>query len=407
MAREAPTIQVSVTPQGGGSAGRVDLSSRVISLTYEDDEKQADKCSLVVDNYQLENFDDPIWRKGNLLSVSWGYPGNMAPTRNCIIQIVKGARQLKVEALAKSIAMHKTTESRTFRDTTRAAVVSQIAQLNGYGPDRQHIEDDGVTHDTVVQARETDAAFLQRLAGREGFVFFVDFDGLHWHRRKLGQAPIRTLTWADDPGEGDIVDFDVLNDVTAKPASITLAGRDPINKKDIRVTGDNSSTSRSGIAPVLEIVDPRTGATTRQANTGQAIVAHTTETNPAAAQRHADGAYRNSVLLTVELSLKLIGDPSMLAKSIVNVAGLRSLSGKYYVTKTKHTVGPGYQMEAWVKRDGRSTLQGGAPSDAKQNSKAPADPKALSPKEVVDPRTGQTRVQYVDARGRSQSEADK
>jgi hypothetical protein len=61
---------------------------------YEDAEHKADKLVLSVDNWDLANSDDPVWRKGNLLEVPWGYPGDVAPTPQVVIQKVTGAQAL-------------------------------------------------------------------------------------------------------------------------------------------------------------------------------------------------------------------------------------------------------------------------------------------------------------------------
>jgi len=79
-ARTEPQFFVKVVPEGRAGE-RVDLSEKVLSFVYEDSEHKADKLVLSVDNWDLKNFDDPVWKKGNLLEVSWGYPGDMAPTR--------------------------------------------------------------------------------------------------------------------------------------------------------------------------------------------------------------------------------------------------------------------------------------------------------------------------------------
>ena len=55
-------------------------------LSYVSTEKKADKCSLTFLNDQLIYPDDPTFDCGAELAVSWGYPGNMSPLRNVIVQ---------------------------------------------------------------------------------------------------------------------------------------------------------------------------------------------------------------------------------------------------------------------------------------------------------------------------------
>lgn len=420
--RTDATYFVRLLDLNGKNPKRVeDESTRVVSLAYEDTEATLDKLALTVDNYDLSNFDDPLWAQGNGLEVSWGYGGNMTPARTCTITSVKGASLLTVEAVDKSIAMHKAAQEMTYRALTRSQIVQQVAARNGYGPSQQHIETTSIAYEHEHQARETDAAFLMRLARRQGFQFFVDFDGLHWHQRKLGQAPLRQYIYFTDPGEGDILSWNVENDVTVRPARITLAGRDPITKSDILATGDNKSTERTGLAGVLDVftsseppkaenepetpegpirtVNPITG------ETGMLIIAHTTEPTAAAAKVVADGHYKKAVL-TVDLTVNCVGDPGQVAKSLVTFKGIsQRLSGNYYVTKVKHSITGGqYTMAMTCKRDGRSSLPN-APtaqrSDAKQNAQPPKPGGDLEPFKTVDA-FGRVTTGYRDTRGRQQ-----
>jgi hypothetical protein len=106
----------------------------------------------------------------------------------------------------------------------------------------------------------------------------------------------------------------------------------------------------------------------------------------------------------VELSATILGDPSLLAKTVVEFQGIsQRLSGKYYVKEAKHKIdGSGYTVEVKCLRDGHSEL-GGAPSGGRANrgSAANNDPNALRPVEVVDRETGATRIEYRDTRGRA------
>ena len=61
-------------------------------MEYQDSEKKADQLKLTVDNWDLSNFDNPVWRAGNKVTITWGYPGRMSPVRECVIQKVTAVR---------------------------------------------------------------------------------------------------------------------------------------------------------------------------------------------------------------------------------------------------------------------------------------------------------------------------
>lgn len=384
-----------------------DLEAQILEFDYEDEESKADKLTLKVINYDLSNFDNPVWSKGTTLEVQWGYPGNLSPRRQCVIQTVKGFQILTVEALDKGIVMNKDTKSRTFENVTRSEVVAQIAKEEGYDGERAHIEDTAVRYEHIVQARTTNAQFMKLLGQKEGFEFFVDFDGLHWHRKKLGAKPIREWTFFVDQGGGDIQDLNVENDVTAKPAAVVTKGRDPLKKENFEAKADDKNTKREGAAPILEAINPRDATThdTIAAASGTASTHPTTEPTKEGAKAVADGAFRQSQITLVQLTGKCIGDPGLLAKSMVKINGIRSLSGNYYLSSVKHTLNAsGYGCSWKAKRDGRSSAAAtaaGKPatSSAAVNSKnPPKDDKALEPIEKIDGRHATTT--YADSRGR-------
>lgn len=400
--RSEPVFYVKVAPEGGTSE-RVDLSQKVLSFQFEDAEKKADKLVLTVDNWDLANFDDPVWRKGNILEVAWGYPGEMAPAREVVIQSVKGFQTLNIEGHAKSVLMNKVARCRTFENKSRSDVARELAQENGYGASMQDIEDSGEVLPDITQARMTDAQFLRRLANQEGFEFYVDFDGFHFHQRRLGQRPVRVIRWYTAPEVGEVISISIENDVTAKPGAVRVAGRDPMKRKDIDEKGSNSATKRDTLGDVVELVDPETGATRLAKRNVSEEVRPSADASAGTAKRQADAQFRRSQQTTVELSATVLGDPSLLAKTVVEFQGLgQRLSGKYYVKEAKHKIdGSGYTVELKCLRDGTSE-SGGAPSKGKPNQgkAADADPNKLREVEVVDPETGSTRVEYRDTRGR-------
>ena len=230
---------VARLPQGGGAASPVDLTERVIDFTYEDREKGSDRLKLTVDNFDLIQFDDPLFETGQFLQVTWGVGANLAPTHKMVIKKVTGARQLTVEAHHKSVVMDSIRKRRKFENVTRSAVVRQIAtEYRFRAPD---IEDTTEVFEEIAQSNLTDAQFLRKLAHLEGFQFYLDASGLHWHERRLDQAPRKEYFYYRNPeAEGEILDFSIENDVTRRPGRVKVKSRDPLTKKEIEASASNS-----------------------------------------------------------------------------------------------------------------------------------------------------------------------
>ncbi len=352
--RSAPLLLVKLETQDGEF--RV-VTDEVLSFKYTDKERSADVLKLQVDNSDLSQFDDPVWRKGGKLRVQWGYPGGMSPERTVVITSVKGFRELQIEANALSVVMNRVVKCRTFDNTTISQVVRDIASENGFGPDLQIIDEFDEVQEVITQARLTDAQFLRRWASRVGAEFWVDFDGLHFHERRMGEAPVRVITYHEDPEAGDIIGEPTIeNDLTARPGRVRVRGRNPMNREDIAEDADNDSDAdRPTAAPIIEIIDPDTGNTTTVERTlASEDTVPTADATPAAARRRARGRFRRAQQVAVKMSVPIIGDPLLLAKTIVEIRGMgQRLSIRYYTTEVEHDLSPGgYTCKVKLVSDG-------------------------------------------------------
>lgn len=439
MQRDRPTIFVQVGAPDG-QLQRVQQKTHddqqpaageqlIESMSYEDDDRKADKLTLTVDAFDLSAIDSPLWRKGNLLVVQWGYSGRMSPPRDMVIQSAKGGRKLKIEALDKGILLNKKQKRRTFENVKRSDVARIIAMEQGFIGPQMLIQDTEEVLEQVTQARMTDGQLLRDMARREGYDWFVDFDGFHFHERDLGQKPLRTYIYYTDPGEGDVMSFTLDNDLSAsKPGRVRLQGRNPFTKEDIDEVGDNDTTSdRHTLADVIDIVSEVDGtkhAEPLAKTTATEIVMPTTEKTKKAAARQAKGMYKRAQMTAIEMTVRAVGDAWQVAKSIVGAERFGStLSGLYYVKTVKHDLGKGYVMSMKWRRDGKSRAtstttafdelpgqgRGVRSGGAKNNKKADdangkgggtGDQDQLGTRDVVDPVTGQKRTIYVDFQGR-------
>jgi len=357
MARTEPVIMVTVIPEGSPAA-RVNLSNKILEFEYEDDEAKSDRLRLTIDNNDLSNFDDPIWRKGNYIDVTWGYPEALAPTRRCRIQSVKGFQKLKVEAVGREVVLNAVVKSRVFRNMTRGQVVQQIAVEQGYrSTDLLHIEDTEVEYPTIVQARLTDAQFIRRLAHKEGCQWYIDFDGFHFHRRDVTQKPRRVLEWRGAALGNDaleIIKIEVENDITARPGRVLVVGHDPGAREGIaHPVSHDADPHQETLGHVVEAPGSDTPKVPGFKGVAQDATHLTTETNPKAVERHAAALFKRGSQVAVQISLEMLGDPNMLAKSVVELRGVgKRLSQPYYVKTVTHKIRNGYQCVLKMVSDG-------------------------------------------------------
>ena len=401
--RSGPGVRITVLSNERAPSGEpLNLDGRIIGFTYEDAERQADKVSLQLDNFDLALFDREELIGGATLEVSWGYPGNMAPPRRVVVKKLKGFQTLTIEGQATSVLMNREAKTRAWTNKSRSDVAKEIAAEHGYEGEFADVEDSSEVLDTINQTAETDARFLRRLAAREEFEYFVDDGGLHWRSRNQASAPSHVLTWFSDPGRGDIISLNVESDLSRRTGRVEVRGRDPLTKATIESRASSSTVERATLSDVLEVVDPETGASSLQERNATTSVHPTSAPTPAAAERESAARFRRAERETVKLSMQVVGDPTLRAKEVLEVRGISGLlSGKYYVTEAKHVISSsGYVVELKLTRDGTGARrQAGAaaqgqPQGGSPNRATAAEGGAMTEVEVIDPASGASHVEY-------------
>lgn len=379
--RSGPVFYAKVGNAGAAAATRIPVDIRLISLSFTEDEAKQDTLALTVDNHDLANFDTPLFAVGNVVEAAWGYPGAMSRVRECSITKITGSLQLKVECKGKSHVANLIAKSRTFDNMRRSDVAVQIAKEHGAGQFGLDIivDDTPVTFDRILQVRETDQAFLRRLAGKEGFDYYEDQSGFHFHARRVGDAPIRRFTYFTDPGGGDVESFNVEGDITSKPALIIAAGRDPLLKENFApYSDDKSQPGRVTNAPVpivavndafaydlASIAKARANATSAGTHTMAS-----TAGSKADAQAQANAAQTRSTQKAVKVTIHCVGDATIEAKQTVELKGFgRTLDGNYHVSNVQHKLGPGYKMTLKLTRDGVGSKTGFGANDPNTDGK--------------------------------------
>lgn len=429
-ARGAPCLNLAVRRPGDRSASalrvglwNIDETSEgfdvyVISFKFEDDEKKADKVTLVVDNYDLSQLDGDLWTPGNEIEFSFGYPGLMSPKRSATITVLKGFEKLTIEADAKEVVIGRVQRTdRLWENVRRSDVVRELAREYGFKESEIFIEESPFVVESVTQAGMTDHQLIRSLAVRDGLEFYIDQDGFHFKSRDLSQVPTRVLTYFTDPGEGDILSISLETDKRQpKPGAITAAGKDPNTGQPFEVTATNDTTAnRSALAPtsaavgpkddVIEMVDGVTGQThivqrPVVASEGQAAKGQTGAKTQGEAEHQVNAAYKANALKGATLTLKIVGDPLMHAKKVVRVERVgKKLSGNWYAKSASHDITGDYTTTLKTGRDNLNAdgtvVKGNVndkPGDKKSGSDAGGGELVLV--EVVDPVTGLTRLEY-------------
>jgi phage protein D len=398
VAKNDPVFYVKVL-EDGKTGKRVDLTGRVLSFSYKDTDKGPDILTLQIDNFDQTQTDNPIWDPYKLLEITFGYPDLLSPPRQVVIQKRKGLHVIEIEANDKGMLMHKHKKSWVYENVKRSDVVKQIAKEYGY-VSTEFIQDTEEVFPQIVRANKTDAEFLQSLANYEGYTFFVDFDGLHFHEEDYFQPIIRTYTYyIDGNGANEIINIDVENDVSAQPGVVITRGRDPKKKRPLfGLCSDETVPNRPILGPLKpesspelkhltklakeveeqakkipslagdekvkqaqaltkRLVDLDTGKETIQNRPPPIESRPTPQATEQSVKREAAKRFRRATDSTVMVNMLVIGNPKLVAKSTINIEGIgKKYSGKYYVKEAEHVldVSNGYVTRLKCKKGGYS-----------------------------------------------------
>jgi phage protein D len=123
-------VPYRMSKQGKQYGIPIDISEKLLSFKYEDEERKTDKCEITIENYDLVEFDNPIWKKGGLLEVTWGYPGQMTPPRKVVIQKVKGGRELTIEALGQEELLNRVKQTKVWKGKTLGQIAQDVWQAH-------------------------------------------------------------------------------------------------------------------------------------------------------------------------------------------------------------------------------------------------------------------------------------
>lgn len=400
MNRDAPYLSVRVRREGQGPSDAIDVSDRVIAMEYLDEERKLDAVHLTVDNgTDWWAYDSGHFRRGNVITISWGWPGDVTETDMIVVGIRGGAEEAVVEGVHPLWALHDVQRSRIFENVSTSDVVTRVLEDRGMGG-KLFITPTKVIHSTITQAKQTDAQFLRSLARREGCEFFSAADGIHFVPRseRLQQAPVRKLTYFVDD-VGSILDLRIESKFSeATKGKITRAGIDPATKRQFRVSATNETAKPPALASVIEIVDGKTGQTSLQTHSVAESVAPSSARSEAAAQRQVDAQFRRQPMIH-ELGLTVVGDVALAASRVIEVSGIgQTHSGRWYVRQARHLVSAGeYVVELTCGRQERNahvdTKKDARTAGGVNSKDVPADGK-LKEVEVVDRRTGESHVEW-------------
>lgn len=312
-----------------------ELYPRVVLVRVEESVHLPDSFAVHLDDPHFELFDKGTFTIGTRLEIAFRAEGDPIVVTSGEVTAIAvapgptGRHELVLTGLDLTHRLAREAKSRTFQRVTDADVASRIAGEYGLDAD---VDATGTVLDYVLQAGETDYAFLRRRAGRIGFDFWISEKTFHFKRGPRGAGTPPPLVWG-----ANLHRFSVRYSAAERCDEVQIRGWDPVGKK--AVTGRCTETDPGTDAPAArELADAARSAFGRvKRNAGQFPVLDQAE-GDALAKSLLLRASGDEVVLRGEAA----GEPMIGAGGKIKLERVGSrLAGSYRITSVEHVYAAG------------------------------------------------------------------
>lgn len=327
------------------------LFMEVASVQVDNTLKGADRFSFTVNstfNFQTREFEHltDLFGFGKPVKISLGYQDiqSLKFMHRGIITAVQtsfpasGLPQINVSGYDLSYPMTKGKESHNWDNAKDSDIVAKLADKHGLTP---VIEDTQVEHPKIEQSQQSDFEFIEKLAERNGYEFYVFDKQLIFRPPANDETAVVTLEW----GKG-LVSFAPEINISEQISKVEVRGWDVSAKKEIVGTagqGDEPGRdpSRRSGAEFIKTISP----------SGGELKIRVPVYSKQEADRMAEAILKKRSEMFVQGGGESIGVPDILADRNIELLGLGKLFSKtYYVEQSTHTVSTaGYRTAFKVK----------------------------------------------------------
>jgi uncharacterized protein involved in type VI secretion and phage assembly len=310
-----------------------ELYPRVALVRVEESVHLPDFFAVHFDDPHFELFDKGQFTIGTRVEIAFRAEGDPTVVTSGEITAVgvepgvSGRHELVLTGFDLTHRLAREPKSRTFQRVTDADIATRIAGEYGLDTD---IDGTGAVHDYVLQAGETDYAFLRRRAARIGYDVWVSERTFHFKRTPRSAATPPKLRYGQN-----LSTFTVRFSAAERCDEVQIRGWDQLGKEAI--LGKATETDPGTDAPAAqEMADAARRAFGRvKRNAGQFPVTDQSEADSLAASLLLRASGEEAVLRG-----EAAGDPLIGAGAKIQIEGVGSrMTGTWRVTGVQHTYG--------------------------------------------------------------------
>lgn len=329
--RRLDVVQVVVD----GRPLRPDLLERLALGRVEESVQLPDSFELRFEDGHFELFDEGRFAVGSTVEIAFRSEGDLVTVTTAEVTSLSleqrggGRHELVVRGLDLTHRLARQPKSRSFVQMTDADIAARVLADHGM---RTDISPTSEVHEYVLQAGQTDLAFLAERAHRIGFDLWVAEETVHFAPRPRARTSAPTLRWGEN-----LRKFRARFSSAERCDEVVVRGWDPVAKRAVigRATEGERGTDAEAAERIAADARRAFGTVTR--NAGQF---------PVTSQGEADELAR-SLMVKASSSECLLrgeaeGDPMLAAGTEIELTGVGDrLAGRYRITSVEHLYGVG------------------------------------------------------------------
>ena len=312
-----------------------ELYPRVSLVRVEESVHLPDYFAVHFDDPHFELFDRGTFTLGTRLEIAFRAEGDPTVVTSGEITAVavepgtSGRHELVLTGFDLTHRLAREPKSRSFQRVTDADIASRIAGEHGLDAD---VDGTGAVHDYVLQAGETDYAFLRRRAARIGYDVWISERKFYFKKTPRSSATPPKLRYGQNLSK-----FTVRFSAAERCDEVQIRGWDQLGKDAIlgRATETDPGTDAPAAREMADAARRAFGRVKR--NAGQFPVTDQSEADALASSLLLRASGEEAVLRG-----EAAGDPLIGAGAKIHIEGIGSrMTGDWRVTGVEHTYGTG------------------------------------------------------------------
>lgn len=370
--RGSPRVEISSLQSDEGDGPIEIFRDRLTLFRFIDKDKGVDKAEFTLINNDRACLDSPHLRNGEKFLVSWGYEDEMSIARRMVVKkAAQSGLNYVVHAKDESVLLDKKRERRVWHGVRDSEVVRDILALNGYDGLLANIVETETVRASVTQ-NTSDARMIQRLANRNGYVWWIDAAGGHFTPRMTSSEPFKWFTYrgfyeGDGVilGEGPQIEANLSKDI----AKVRVLAIDAFTHEEVvaevgaadeeDTLGDHINRHIASLGEEQEVGDPDNPQGNRQTRISRSEDVNLGIATQDEVDEAAQAIYREVAGGRYKMNMPIKGEPRLGAKMLIGIREYcDTFDGMYYVKEATTTISKGeYRMDLRTRRDALGKLR--------------------------------------------------